>query len=129
MSQLSVPLLTLGGSIAPPRPLITLKIGDGSPLEPLQDLYERYKTPAHMAGGALLAAGIARLAGAPGEILLSAAGSGAFAGWMAGESSREAVLMGLGAIVGASIATMAGVPGVQVLGAAGVGTWLGWLVA
>ncbi|MEW6282847.1 MAG: hypothetical protein AB1758_29820 [Candidatus Eremiobacterota bacterium] len=93
----------------------------------LKDFYQQYQTPIHIAGGALLGAGIAKLAGVPSEAILGAAGAGALAGFVAGDF-RNAVCMAGGAIVGASIAALAGAPGPAIVGAAGTGTLIGWIV-
>lgn len=93
----------------------------------LMKFYKEYQTPIHVAGGALLGAGISRLAGVPGEALLSAAGVGAFAGWIA-DSPRRAVCMAGGAVLGATIASLAGLPGPAVVSAAGTGTFVGWII-
>jgi hypothetical protein len=93
----------------------------------LMKFYKEYQTPIHVAGGALLGAGISRFAGVPGEAVLSAAGVGAFAGWIADEP-RRAVCMAGGAVLGATIAHLAGLPGPAVVSAAGTGTFVGWIV-
>lgn len=92
----------------------------------LKEFYNEYKLPIHVAGGALLGAGIAHLTGNPAAVM-SAAGGGAFAGWVA-DSPKRAVCMAGGAVIGASIAHMAGLPGPAILSAAGTGTFVGWLV-
>lgn len=92
----------------------------------LKEFYHEYKLPIHVAGGALLGAGIASLTGNP-QAVMSAAGGGAFAGWVA-DSPKRAVCMAGGAVIGASIAHMAGLPGPAILSAAGTGTFVGWLV-
>ena len=92
----------------------------------ISDFYHQYQTPVHIGGGALMGAGLARALGLPGEVAMSAAGTGAVAGFFAG-SPKKAVCMAGGAAVGAAIATLAGVPNTAVLGAAGTGTLVGWL--
>ena len=93
---------------------------------PIADFYDSYQTPIHLAGGALLGAGLAKVCGLPSESIMSAAGTGAFAGFFAG-SPKKAALMAGGAAVGAAIATMAGVPPAGVLGAAGTGTLVAFI--
>jgi len=93
---------------------------------PVMEFYDRYQTPVHLASGALLGAGLAKLCGLPSEAIMSAAGTGALAGFFAG-SPKKAALMAGGAAVGAAIATMAGVPPAAVLGAAGTGTLVAYL--
>lgn len=89
--------------------------------------YKEYQTPIHMAGGALLGAGISRFAGVPGEAVMSAAGVGAFAGWVA-DNPRRAACMAGGAVLGATIASLAGLNGPAMVSAAGTGTFVGWFV-
>ena len=93
----------------------------------IMKFYKENQMPIHVAGGALLAAGIARLAGVPGEALLSSAGVGAFAGWIADSPKRAACMAG-GAVIGATIAGLAGLPGPAIVSAAGTGTFVGWMV-
>jgi hypothetical protein len=116
-----------------PQALKKKKGGDSPkpPEEPKQqnaitEFYESYQTPVHLAGGALMGAGLAKLCGLPGDAVMSAAGSGALAGYFA-SSPKKAALMAGGAAVGAGIATMAGLPGAGVMGAAGTGTLVAWL--
>lgn len=93
----------------------------------LKDFYEKYQTPIHIAGGALLGAGIAHYGGGmTGTAVMSAAGTGALAGFFA-SSPQKALIMGGGAVVGAAIATFAGVPGQAVVSAAGTGALIGFL--
>ncbi len=94
----------------------------------IKDFYESHKGLIHLGGGALLGAGIATYgAGLSGEAVMSAAGSGAFGGFMAGQDTDQALLMGGGAILGATIANLAGVPGLGVMSAAGTGAFIGFL--
>ncbi|MBX3171752.1 MAG: hypothetical protein KF760_30355 [Candidatus Eremiobacteraeota bacterium] len=113
-----------------------LKKNDGGdspkpPEEPKQqnaimEFWEQYETPVNIGGGALIGAGLAKWCGLPSEAVMSAAGSGALAGFFAG-SPKKAALMAGGAAVGAGIATLAGLPGAGVMGAAGTGTLVAWL--
>lgn len=113
-----------------------LKKNDGGdspkpPEEPKQqnaimEFWDKYETPVNIGGGALIGAGLAKFCGLPSEAVMSAAGSGALAGFFAG-SPKKAALMAGGAAVGAGIATMAGLPGAGVMGAAGTGTLVAWL--
>jgi len=95
---------------------------------PIMEFYDRYETPVHLAGGALLGAGLAKVCGLPSEAIMSAAGTGALAGFFAG-SPRRAALMAGGAAVGAAIASIAGVPAAGVVGAAGTGTLVAFFFA
>jgi hypothetical protein len=93
----------------------------------LKKFYKENQTPIHVAGGALLGAGIAHVAGVPGGEVLAAAGSGAIAGWFA-DDPKSALFMAGGAIIGTAIATLAGLPAAAVVSAAGTGTFVGWMV-
>ena len=97
-----------------------------TPKNGILEFYDQYETPIHIGGGALIGAGLAKACGLPSEAIMSAAGSGALAGWFAG-SPKKAALMAGGAAIGAGIATLAGMPGAGVLGAAGTGTMVAWL--
>lgn len=114
---------------APVRPAETQSLDSfaRSDSNSLTDFYRSYQTPIHVAGGALMGAGIAHFAGLSGQPVLAAAGSGALAGFFAG-GTRGAVMMGGGALVGAGIAAFAGMPGAAVVSAAGTGTFAGWLL-
>ncbi len=118
------------------QPPQALKKNDGGdapkpPEEPKQqnailEFYDNYETPINIGGGALIGAGLAKWCGLPSEAVMSAAGSGALAGFFAG-SPKKAALMAGGAAVGAGIATLAGLPGAGVMGAAGTGTLIAFL--
>lgn len=95
-----------------------------TPSNPIVDFYKENRTIINIGGGALLGAGIARAAGLPAETVMSAAGSGALGGFLAG---RKGPIMAAGAVTGAAIASFAGVPGGAVLGAAGTGAMVAWL--
>ena len=95
-----------------------------TPSNPIVDFYQGNQTIINIGGGALIGAGIAKFAGLPSEAIMSAAGSGAIGGWLAGDKGP---IMAAGAVTGAAIATFAGVPSAGVLGAAGTGTVLAWL--
>jgi hypothetical protein len=97
-----------------------------SVLDRVGDFWDNNNTAVNLGGGALVGAGLASLVGLPSEAVMSAAGSGALAGFFAG-SKEKALKMAGGAALGAGIATMAGVPGAAVMGAAGTGTLLAWL--
>ena len=125
MINVNLPQVSNYTPIAQPQSLLHLAPDTGSAVK---DFYSKYETPVHVGGGALLGAGIARLAGAPGELILSAAGTGAFAGWMA-RNPKQAMVMAGGAAIGAAVASLAGLPGAAVVSAAGTGTFVGWLVA
>ena len=90
------------------------------------EFYDQYETPIHIGGGALVGAGLAKMCGLPGDAVMSAAGSGALAGFFA-NSPKKAALMAGGAAVGAGIATLAGLPGAGVMGAAGTGTLIAFI--
>ncbi|MHC9543789.1 MAG: hypothetical protein AB9903_30110 [Vulcanimicrobiota bacterium] len=94
----------------------------------IASLYNDNKTGVHIAWGALMAAGIALFAGFSGAPVISAAGSGVFAGWIAGKDTKKAMYMAGGAIIGTAIATMAGCPPAGIVGLAGTGTFAGWAV-
>lgn len=97
--------------------------GDG-----IREFYEGNKSAIHLGGGALLGAGIAMYGGGlTGSAVVSAAGSGAFGGFIAGDDTQRAMYMGGGALIGATIASAAGVPGSAVMSAAGTGAFLGFL--
>lgn len=116
------------------QPNVLKKSPQGDQPEPSQkshtsgilDVYDRHPTAFNMGGGALIGAGLARMVGLPSEAVMSAAGSGAVAGFFAG-SKEHALCMAGGAALGAGIATLAGAPGVAVMGAAGTGTVLAWI--
>lgn len=94
-----------------------------------KNFYNEFKTPLHVAGGALLGAGIASIGGgATGQAVMSAAGTGALVGWVL-DSPKSAFATGGGAIIGATIATLAGVPGAGVISAAGTGALIGWVIS
>jgi hypothetical protein len=93
----------------------------------LENFYHEYQTPVHVAGGALLAAGIARFAGLPGEAVMGAVGTGVVAGIFAGDQKRALCMAG-GAVLGTAIATIAGAPAAAVVSAAGTGTLIGWFI-
>lgn len=90
------------------------------------DLYTHNTTLVHIGGGAMIGAGLARVCGLPDGLVMSAAGSGAVAGFFAG-SPRRAALMTAGAAVGATIGTLAGLPGSGVMSAVGTSTLVAWL--
>lgn len=94
----------------------------------IKDVYLRNRLPAHMAGGALMGAGLATVAGLEGGAVMSAAGSGAFAGFVA-NSPKTAVCMAGGALVGAAVAGLAGLQGAAMMGAVSTGTFIGWFVS
>lgn len=103
------------------------KTFDKSSIPLLGDFYEEHPRITHMAGGALMGAGLARLVGLPSEAILGAAGSGAVGGFFAGSSTERAVTMAGGAAVGATIAALASAPGAAVMGAATTGAVIGYL--
>lgn len=95
-----------------------------TPSNPIVDFYNSNRTIVNIGGGALIGAGIAKAAGLPSEAIMSAASTGAVAGWFAG---KKGPMMAAGAGAGAAIATIAGVPGAGVVGAAGTGALVAWL--
>lgn len=94
--------------------------------ESIKDVYQRNQTPIHLAGGALLGAGLASAAGIQGSAVISSACSGAFAGWIA-SSPRQAACMAGGALVGATVAGLAGLNGHAMMSAVSAGTFIGWM--
>ncbi|MBT9583455.1 hypothetical protein IV102_08895 [bacterium] len=95
-----------------------------TPSNPIAGFYKEHRMLVNIGGGALLGAGIARMAGLPSEAVMSAAGSGAVGGFFAG---RKGPIMAAGAVAGAAIASLAGAPGAAVVGAAGTGTVVAWI--
>ncbi len=126
-----VDVVTLGSSHKDDSDFLSMKklasqvsIGKNSELK---NFYKENQTPIHVAGGALLGAGIAHVAGVPGGEVLAAAGTGAIAGWFA-DDPKSAMYMAGGAVVATAIASFAGLPAAAVVSAAGTGTFVGWLL-
>ncbi len=97
------------------------------PGKTFSDFYDRHQTSMDISGGALIGAGLARLAGLPSEAVMGAAVNGAIAGYFADDKDKK-IGMGAGAAIGATIAALAGAPGAGIVGAAGTGTLVGWLL-
>lgn len=97
-------------------------------VDDVKDFYRKYQTPIHVAGGALLGAGVARLCGVDPNTIMSAAGTGAFGGFMCG-SPKSAICTGGGFVLGCTIGALAGLPGPAILGAGSTGGFLGWLLS
>ena len=88
------------------------------------DAHQGSSLSVQMGAGALIGAGIARLAGLSCGAALAAAAGGAFAGFVA-VPQKNALSMAGGAVVGAAIAAVAGATGGGVVAVAGLGTVVG----
>jgi hypothetical protein len=95
---------------------------------PVGDFWDRNETAVNLAGGALVGAILANVAGLPSEAIMSAAGSGALAGFFAG-SKENALKMTAGCAIGATVGALAGLQGPAMVSAAGTGTLLAFLFA